>query len=247
MRYGERPLAAWPEPGIPEIAKCRLGTGRKQLPPNYVKRRRGAGHRSDAEHRNEGFPSSAPRSGTNTVPRQSVGTRAFLRAHRRAAQTPFRRRASERGVSFMRAAERHKHRSDAERRNEGFPSCAPRSGTNAIPTQSVGTRAFLRAPRSGTPFRRRASERGLSFEHAAERHKRHSDAERRNEGFPSSTPRRGTNAIPTHSVGTRGFLSKKHDGRPSYRMNGTKIPFERVDVASNERASVVGQRRGGPV
>ncbi len=156
-----------------EVDPLRNGSETTSADSRYA--HRGAGERSDAERRNEGFPSMRVKRAAEreNVPTQSVGTRAFLRCASSAPRSgrTFRRRASERGLSFdARQARRGAgERSDAERRNEGFPSMRVKRAVERenVPTQSVGTRAFLRcassAPRSGRTFRRRASERGLSF------------------------------------------------------------------------------------
>ncbi len=81
-----------------------------------------------------------------------------------------------------RTAERHKHRSDAERWNEGF-----RWWWGGFRSRGQ----ILRA--AHTPFRRRALERGLSLVVG---------------WIPKSgtDPKSGTHTVPTQSVGTRAFV-----------------------------------------
>ncbi len=71
-----------------------------------------------------------------------------------------------------RAAERHKERSDAERRNEGFPSI-------------YGKRAAERHELRSDAERWNEGFPSIYGKRAAERHELRSDAERWNEGFPS--------------------------------------------------------------
>ncbi len=104
-------------------------------------------------------------------------------------------------IHVKRAAERHKHRSDAERRNEGFPSIHVKRAAErheTVPTRSVGTRAFLR-------FTLNAPRSGTNTVPTR------SVGTRAFLRFTLNAPRSGTNTVPTRSVGTRAFLRGKVD------------------------------------